>query len=121
MTFLSTNTPEQRSSKDFRQRAKTLFRDVHSLQEYAGVLAQKGNFLLDATLGLINIKQTNIIKLFSVVSVALMPPTLIASLYGMNFEYMPELKQPWGYPAALLLMVVSAILPYAYFKRRGWL
>jgi magnesium transporter len=100
---------------------KTLMRDVRSLVEHAGVLNGKANFLLDAVLGIINVEQTNIIKTFTVASVALMPPTLIASIYGMNFQFMPELGQAWGYPAALLLMVISALLPIFYFKRKGWL
>ncbi len=100
---------------------KTLVRDVRSLVDHAGVLNGKANFLLDAVLGIINVEQMNIIKTFTVVSVALMPPTLIASIYGMNFAYMPELSQAWGYPAALLLMVCSALGPVLYFRRKGWL
>jgi magnesium transporter len=100
---------------------KTLVRDVRSLVDHAGVLNGKANFLLDAVLGIINVEQTNIIKTFTVASVALMPPTLIASIYGMNFAFMPELGQAWGYPAALVLMVISALLPIFYFKRKGWL
>jgi magnesium transporter len=100
---------------------KTLQRDVRSLVDHAGFLNSKANFLLDAVLGIINVEQTNIIKTFTVASVALMPPTLIASIYGMNFNNMPELNETWGYPAALLLMVISAVLPIAYFKRKGWL
>lgn len=100
---------------------KTLVRDVRSLVDHAGFLNNKANFLLDAVLGIINVEQTNIIKTFTVVSVALMPPTLIASIYGMNFQFMPELSSPWGYPAALLLMVGSALLPIYYFRRKGWL
>ena len=78
-------------------------------------------FLLDATLGLINIQQNAIIKIFSVAAVIFLPPTLIASIFGMNFEHMPELHWTFGYPMAIVLMIVSAILPYYYFKRRGWL
>jgi magnesium transporter len=100
---------------------KTLVRDVRSLVEHANFLNSKANFLLDAVLGIINVEQTNIIKTFTVASVALMPPTLIASIYGMNFQFMPELGWRLGYPMALLLMVVSAVLPIAYFKRKGWL
>jgi magnesium transporter len=100
---------------------KTLMRDVRSLVEHSGVLNSKANFLLDAILGIINVEQMNIIKTFTVVSVALMPPTLIASIYGMNFAHMPELAQTWGYPAALALMVASALGPVAYFRRKGWL
>ena len=77
--------------------------------------------MLDATLGMVTIEQNQIIKLFSVAAVMLMPPTLIASIYGMNFKYMPELAWEWGYPAALLLMIFSALSFYAYFRRRGWL
>lgn len=100
---------------------KTLVRDVRSLVDHANVLNGKANFLLDAILGIINVEQMNIIKTFTVVSVALMPPTLIASIYGMNFQHMPELAQSWGYPAALALMVLSALGPVAYFRRKGWL
>jgi magnesium transporter len=100
---------------------KTLVRDVRSLVDHAGVLNSKANFLLDAVLGIINVEQTNIIKTFTVASVALMPPTLIASIYGMNFAHMPELSETWGYPAALLLMILSAAAPILYFKRKGWL
>ncbi|WP_372620441.1 magnesium transporter CorA family protein [Falsiroseomonas sp.] len=107
--------------KENQAQIKTLVRDVRSLVEHANVLNSKANFLLDAVLGIINVEQTNIIKTFTVASVALMPPTLIASIYGMNFAQMPELNQAWGYPAALLLMVVSAVLPIVYFKRKGWL
>ncbi len=100
---------------------KSLVRDVRSLVEHGNFLNSKAQFLLDAVLGIINVEQTGIIKTFSVVSVALMPPTLIASIYGMNFEFMPELKWVAGYPLSLLLMVVSAVLPIVYFKRKGWL
>ena len=100
---------------------KTLVRDVRSLVEHASFLNSKAQFLLDAVLGVINVEQNNIIKTFTVASVALMPPTLIASIYGMNYEAMPELKWEFGYPLALLMMVVSAILPVLYFRRKGWL
>jgi magnesium transporter len=76
---------------------------------------------MDATVGFININQNKIIKIFSVASVALLPPTLIASIYGMNFQHMPELSQTWGYPFALVLMVASALVPMWYFRKRGWL
>jgi magnesium transporter len=109
------------SRKDTRTRAKTLGRDAQSLSGHAEFLSHKINFLLDATLGLINIEQNAIIKIFSVVAVVFLPPTLIASIYGMNFDLMPELHWELGYPFALLLMVLSAVLPYFLFKRRGWL
>ena len=92
-----------------------------SIIEHASFLTQKVTFLLDATLGLINIEQNAIIKIFSVAAVVFLPPTLIASIYGMNFHFMPELSWPLGYPLALLLMVISAIMPFWYFKRKGWL
>ncbi|MDP2212465.1 magnesium transporter CorA family protein [Phenylobacterium sp.] len=111
----------RRAPRESRQKVRMLQRDAAALGELCDSMSAKLSFLLDATLGLINVQQTQIIKIFSVASVALLPPTLIASIYGMNFEYMPELSQPWGYPAALGLMVLSAGLPYLYFKKRGWL
>jgi len=119
--FLGHVTTQHKSSKDVRDRLKTLARDVRSLTDHASFLSQKITFLLDATLGMINIEQNAIIKIFSVAAVVFLPPTLIASIYGMNFERMPELEWMLGYPFALGLMIVSAILPYWYFKRRGWL
>jgi magnesium transporter len=107
--------------KDARQRARALNRDVGSLIDHCGFLSSKINLLLDATLGLINIEQTNIIKIFSVLAIVFLPPTLIASIYGMNFAVMPELRWGWGYPFAILLMVLSAILPYLFFRHRRWL
>lgn len=107
--------------KEARQRAKTLVRDVQSLADQTVFLNSKIEILLEATLGMVNIEQTNIIKIFSVLAIVFLPPTLIASIYGMNFDLMPELHQPWGYPLALVLMVLSAVVPYAYFKRKGWL
>ncbi|MCS6889981.1 MAG: magnesium transporter CorA family protein [Rhodovarius sp.] len=100
---------------------KTLVRDVRSLVEHANFLNNRATFLLDAVLGIINVDQSGIIKTFTVVSVALMPPTLIASIYGMNFEHMPELSWTFGYPLSLLLMVLAAVLPVLYFRRKGWL
>lgn len=121
IAFLNLSMTEQRGTKEARQWLKTLSRDVQSLNEQAAFLAHKGNFLLDATLGLINIQQTKIIKIFSVAATVFLPPTLIASIYGMNFEHMPELSWPIGYPMAILLMIASAVLPYWWFKRKGWL
>ena len=107
--------------KELRGHVETLTHDAASLSDHASFLSNKVNFLLEATLGLINVEQNNIIKIFSVAAVALMPPTLIASIYGMNFHSMPELSWPYGYPVAIALMIVSAILPYLFFKRKGWL
>ena len=103
------------------EEARQIQRDLDSLDSHTTFLFDKINFLMDATVGFININQNKIIKIFSVASVALLPPTLIASVYGMNFQYMPELAQEWGYPYALALMVASALGPMWYFRKRGWL
>jgi magnesium transporter len=95
--------------------------DILSLMESMRFLSARTGFLLDATLGMISTEQNQIIKLFSVMAVMLMPPTLVASIYGMNFQHMPELAEPWGYPAALVLMFFSGLIPFIYFKRKGWL
>ena len=108
------------NSEQFEE-ARQILRDIESLDSHTAFLFDKINFLMDATVGFININQNKIIKIFSVASVALLPPTLIASLYGMNFQYMPELSQTWGYPYALVLMAASAVVPMWYFRRRGWL
>ncbi|MBI5120388.1 MAG: magnesium/cobalt transporter CorA [Rhodospirillales bacterium] len=120
LAFLNQAT-EEWSEVETLIRVKSVTRDIGSLSEHAAFTSSKVTFLLDATLGMINVEQNAIIKIFSVMAVVLMPPTLIASIYGMNFHHMPELDWVLGYPWALLLMVVCAILPYLYFKRRGWL
>jgi magnesium transporter len=102
-------------------RYRSMSGDVVALSDHASFLANKASFMLQATLGRINIEQNNIIKIFSVAAAMFLPPTLIASIYGMNFEFMPELDKHYGYPVALLLMVFSAVVPYIYFRRRGWL
>jgi magnesium transporter len=119
--FFTHVATQRKSGKDLRERLKTLLRDLRSLTDHSGFLSQKITFLLDATLGMINIEQNAIIKIFSVAAVVFLPPTLIASIYGMNFEMMPELEWLFGYPFAIGLMILSAILPFVYFKRRGWL
>jgi magnesium transporter len=101
--------------------ARQILRDIESLDNHTAFLFDKINFLMDATVGFININQNKIIKIFSVASVALLPPTLIASIYGMNFRAMPELDWSGGYPFALGLMVASALVPMWYFRKRGWL
>ena len=103
------------------EEARQILRDIDSLDSHTAFLFDKINFLMDATVGFININQNKIIKIFSVASVALLPPTLIASIYGMNFKHMPELEQPWGYPLAIAIMVASVAAPFIYFRRKGWL
>jgi magnesium transporter len=103
------------------ENARQILRDIDSLDSHTAFLFDKINFLMDATVGFININQNKIIKIFSVASVALLPPTLIASIYGMNFQHMPELAQEWGYPYAIILMVASALVPMYFFRKRGWL
>jgi magnesium transporter len=103
------------------EEARQILRDIDSLDSHSTFLFDKINFLMNATVGFININQNKIIKLFSVASVALLPPTLIASIYGMNFKAMPELDWALGYPYALGLMVVSVIAPFWFFRRKGWL
>jgi len=110
-----------RWSKEQRAQLKTLQRDVQSLTDHASYLSNKITFVLDAMLGVVNLEQNNIIKLFSVMAVVLMPPTLIASIYGMNFKIMPELEWRHGYPFALMAMLFAAVLPYVFFKWKKWL
>lgn len=119
--FLANVSENYTSDTGLLARIRTLGHDCSSLIDYADLLTQKIGFLLDATLGLINIEQSSITKIFSVAAVVFLPPTLIASIYGMNFEFMPELEWPFGYPFALLLMIASALLPFWYFRHRGWL
>lgn len=120
MSFLSLPL-HVREDHELREHVKSLSRDIASLIDHSGFLASNISFLLDASLGLINIEQNAIIKIFSVAAVVFLPPTLVASIYGMNFEHMPELEWRLGYPYALALMVLSAVLPYLFFKRKGWL
>ena len=119
--FLANEADGMKWPKEMRAQLKTMQRDVHSLTDHATYLSNKITFLLDALIGLVTIEQNNIIKIFSVGAVALLPPTLIASIYGMNFEFMPELKWAYGYPFAIVLMFVAALLPYIDFKWKRWL
>lgn len=119
LAFLDQGLPSQ--GQEARAQVKIMWRDVQSLLDHATFLAGKISFLLDATLGMVNIEQNSIIKIFSVVSVVFLPPTMIASIYGMNFQIMPELEWTLGYPWALFLMLMSAVVPFLYFKRKGWL
>jgi magnesium transporter len=106
---------------DMRSRLTILTKDINSLSDYVNFLSNKVIFLLDATLGMVNIEQNNIIKMFSIAAVILLPPTLVASIYGMNFKFIPELSWYFGYPFAIVCMLISAWLPYKYFKRKRWL
>jgi magnesium transporter len=121
VTFMSAAVEGVRWSKDMREQLKTMQRDVASLTDHASYLSNKITFVLDAMLGVVNLEQNNIIKLFSVMAVVLMPPTLIASIYGMNFRDMPELAWPHGYPLAIIAMLLAAIVPYYIFKLKKWL
>jgi len=121
VTFLSAVMEGVKWSKDMREQLKTMQRDVASLTDHSSYLSNKITFVLDAMLGVVNLEQNNIIKLFSVMAVVLMPPTLIASIYGMNFKVMPELEWQHGYAYALFSMVLAAVLPYFLFKWKKWL
>lgn len=122
LLFLSANYKKPKKvGAGFSGEWRATIRDVQAIEEHATFISNKLQFMLDATLGLVSIEQNKIIKLFSVVSVALMPPTLIASIYGMNFKVMPELEWPYGYPMALGLMILFAVLPYLFFRWKRWL
>jgi len=121
LSFLANEAETMRWAKDARLQLQSMQRDVISLSDHATYLTNKITFLLDAMLGVVSIQQNNIIKLFSVVAVIFMPPTLIASIYGMNFKHMPELEWTFGYPLALLAMLLAAIGPLLFFKWKKWL
>ena len=118
LSFLS-----RRNLLDVEERGelRDILRDVESLLSHTAFLFEKVNFLMDAAMGFINIEQNQIIKIFSIAAVVFLPPTMIASIYGMNFAHMPELDWAWGYPAAIGLMVLSGIAPYLFFRYKGWL
>jgi len=118
--FVSLDDRIERAA-DPREHLKSLNRDAASLLAHAQAVAQSINFQLSAALGLINIQQSSIIKIVSVASVAFLPPTLVASIYGMNFRHMPELAQMWGYPFALALMLLAGVGPLLWFRKKGWL
>ena len=119
LTFLAHAMSERGDEKALQARVKTAGRDVQSLADHIGYLSTKITFLLDATLGMINNEQNTIIKIFSVLAVALMPPTLVGTIYGMNFKHIPELEWLWGYPLALVLMVLSARAAVALLQAQG--
>ncbi len=122
--FMQAVIDQKKLTKEVREnkaRLKVIQRDVISLSDHAGFLNGKISFLLDAVLGMISIEQNGIIKIFSIASVIFLPPTLVASMYGMNFKAMPELDWALGYPFALVLMILSAVIPIYYFRQKGWL
>jgi len=122
LSFLSgANRFHEEGKSDVRHHLTSLSTDVTSLSEHASFLSDNLQFLLDASLGLISIEQNAAMKLFSWAAVVFLPPTLIAGIFGMNFHYMPELKWHYGYPISLALMLASAVGPYLYFKKRGWI
>src|ERR1700748_1544862 len=121
VTFVTAEVDKVKWSKEMRAQLKTMQRDVASLTDHASYLSNKITFVLDAMLGVVNLEQNNIIKLFSVMAVVLMPPTLIASIYGMNFKDMPELEWAHGYPLAIVAMIAAAIILYCIFKLKKWL
>jgi magnesium transporter len=112
---------QQLASNDSRGRFRTLTRDVLAMSDYASFLGAKVQFILDATLGMVTINQNDILKIFSVVTVFLLPPSVVAGFYGMNFERIPWLQAEWGPWVAVGLMLVSSLVPFLIFKRRGWL
>ncbi len=119
--FFETAAHDQGCEAKIKSRIDGAQRDNASLAEHLRSLSNRVGFLLDATLGMVTAEQNQIIKLFSVMAVMLMPPTLVASIYGMNFRHMPELYWDWGYPMAMGLMLLAALIPFVYFKRKGWL
>ena len=119
--FMQSSTQPDQRTMELRSRARAIYRDIQTLEEHATFASSKIQFMLDATLGLVNLEQNNIIKLFSVMAVIFMPPTMVASIYGMNFKHMPELEWTLGYPMALMLMLLSGILPFVFFKWMKWL
>jgi magnesium transporter len=121
LLYLAHEADNMRWAKEQRAQLRGMQRDVQSLSDHAAYLSNKIQFLLDAMLGVVSIEQNNVIKIFSVAAVALMPPTLIASIYGMNFKHMPELDWHFGYPIAIALMILAAALPYYFFKWKKWL
>ncbi|HZH26136.1 MAG TPA: magnesium transporter CorA family protein [Azospirillaceae bacterium] len=121
LTAYYASVSTNRLNKEQRTALKTVQRDIRSLVEHVGFLSHESAFLLEATLGLVNLEQNRIIKIFSIASVVFLPPTLVGTVYGMNFQHMPELAWGFGYPMALIIMLLSAILPLLYFRFRGWL
>ena len=121
VAHISQSFGEAPEARTLRAHAKSRLRDLQSLEVHADFLASRLSFTTDATLGMVNLSQNMTVRIVSVVAVLFLPPTLIASVYGMNFSHMPELTTSWGYPLSLVLMVGSALATYLYFKWRNWL
>jgi len=121
LLYLANEADSMRWAKEPRAQLRGMQRDVHSLSDHAAYLTHKIQFLLDALLGMVTLDQNNVIKIFSVAAVVLLPPSLVGTIYGMNFKHMPELDWMLGYPMALVLILLSAILPYYFFKWKKWL
>jgi magnesium transporter len=121
LLYLANEADSMRWAKDQRAVLKGMQRDVQSLSDHATYLTNKIQFLLDALLGMVTLDQNNVIKIFSVAAVVLLPPSLVATIYGMNFKHMPELDWFFGYPFALALVLMAAVLPYYFFKWKKWL
>ena len=121
LLFLANEAEGMRWLKDVRLQLVSMQRDVQSLSDHATYLSNKTTFLLDALLGVVTLEQNNVIKIFSIAAVVLLPPTLVATVYGMNFKNMPELDWKLGYPMALLMMLIAAVVPYYFFKWKKWL
>jgi magnesium transporter len=121
VTFFRDSRKADPAARDTLAHSKAVLADLSSLTDHASFLASKIGFLLDATLGMINNEQNAIIKILSVAALVFLPPTLVAGIYGMNFDVMPELRWVHGYPFALIVMVIAAVLPYLLFRRKGWL
>ncbi len=110
-----------KGNQSHKEHLKGLMRDIQALEVHADFLSNRISLVSDMTMGMINLSQNTTIRIVSVVAALFLPPTLIASIYGMNFEHMPELAYPWAYPASIVLMVASAAATWAYFKWKGWL
>jgi magnesium transporter len=116
-----TQVAKTRGSDTLRSRFKSLHEDIVSLNDYLAFMSGKLSFVLDATLGMISIEQNQVMKVFTIFMVVTTPPIVIAGIYGMNFKVMPELSVPWAYPVVLLVMLITAVVPYWWIRRRGWL
>jgi magnesium transporter len=121
LLYLANEADSMRWAKEPRAQLRGMQRDVQSLSDHAAYLSNKIQFLLDALLGMVTLDQNNVIKIFSVAAVVLLPPSLVGTIYGMNFKHMPELDWVFGYPMALVLILLAAILPYYFFKWKKWL